>query len=356
MEPALILALTLTALLAAANGANDNGKGVATLAGAGVTSYQAALWWGHGSTLLGSLLSGLLATRLLSLFSSGIVSQQPTPAFTIAVLLGAAGWIGIATVAKVPVSTTHGIVGALVGAGLALGPGSVNMQALVGRLAAPLLLSVGAGCTLSAVFNRLFQSSAECTCIGIEALDAQVVTIPQFQVRQGRIEECRVHSGYLGLHVNQLHWLTSALVGLARGLNDTPKIAGIVLVTAGAAGLPSGLLVTVVATAMFAGGVWGSFRVTRRMGDDVIRMNHREGALANLSTSLLVILGAHLGWPMSTTHVSTGAIVGVARTNTSRLNRKTLVQFLLAWTFTPLTAALLAAAAFHLATGVLGNR
>jgi PiT family inorganic phosphate transporter len=353
MEPTLIL--VLTALLSATNGANDNGKGVATLAGAGVASYRTALWWGHWSTLLGSLLSGLVATRLMSLFSSGIVSMQPTPAFTVAVLLGAAGWIGVATVARLPVSTTHGIVGALVGAGLVAGPDNVDMQALASRVAAPLLLSVGAGYVLSAVFNRLFQSSAECTCIGIEALDAQVVTIPQFQLRQGRTDDCRKHGSYLALHVDHLHWLTSALAGFARGLNDTPKIAGIALFTVGAAGLPPGLLIAVVAAAMFVGGVWGSHRVTKRLGDDVIQMNHREGALANLSTSLLVILGANLGWPMSTTHVSTGAIVGVARTNTSRLNRKMLAQFLLAWTLTPLTAALLAAAAFQLSAVVLGR-
>jgi len=72
--------LLLTAGLAAANGANDVSKGVATLAGAGVTRYRTAIMWGVTATFAGSMLSLLLAARITRLFSKGIVAATPTDA------------------------------------------------------------------------------------------------------------------------------------------------------------------------------------------------------------------------------------------------------------------------------------
>ncbi|MET0647831.1 MAG: inorganic phosphate transporter [Pyrinomonadaceae bacterium] len=345
-----IICIALALLLAAANGANDNGKGIATLAGAGVTSYRKALWWAHCSTLAGALLSGFLASRMLKLFSSGIVSAKPTPEFTIAVLLGAAGWVLIATATKLPVSTTHAIVGALIGAGFIFAPGSVQASVLLWRVALPLLLSIGVSYTLSATLNYLLSAAPECTCVRLTALEASGVHIPQLTVVQADAAECRAHNNFLALNINSLHWLSSGLVGAARGLNDAPKVTAIALAVVGAAGVAPGGLLVLLSLAMFAGGVAGGARVARRMGNDVIKMSHREGAFANVVTSTLIILGACLGWPMSTTHVSTGAIVGVARGNVGKLNRKTLRDFLLAWTVTPVTAALIGATVYYVMT------
>ena len=65
-------------------------------------------------------------------------------------------------------------------------------------------------------------------------------------------------------------------------------------------------------------------------------------------TAVLVGVGANLGLPMSTTHVSTGAIAGSAGLNRARLNGRTLRDFAIAWTLTPLTAGLIAAGMFLL--------
>ena len=97
---------------------------------------------------------------------------------------------------------------------------------------------------------------------------------------------------------------------------------------------------------MLGGGFWAGRRVVKKMAQNVVKMSHTEGFQANLATSLLVSMGANLGWPMSTTHVSTGAIAGIAGTNVARLGGKTLRDFLIAWTLTPVVAGLAAALCF----------
>ena len=85
----------------------------------------------------------------------------------------------------------------------------------------------------------------------------------------------------------------------------------------------------------------------------IVRMNHQEGLLANLATALLVGVGANFGLPMSTTHVSAGAIAGIAGEDTARLNRHTLRDLALAWTVTPLVAALIAGITYLIAAGLI---
>jgi len=107
--------------LAYANGSNDTFKGVATLFGSRTTSYRKALWWAVLTTMAGSLTTVFLSGRLVQIFSGkGLVPDAvlQDPAFLTAVGLGAAGTVMLATRAGFPISTTHALVGSLVGAGL----------------------------------------------------------------------------------------------------------------------------------------------------------------------------------------------------------------------------------------------
>jgi len=112
-------------------------------------------------------------------------------------------------------------------------------------------------------------------------------------------------------------------------------------------------LLVVVALSMALGGLAAGIRVARQLGENVVRMSHAEGFKANLTTAILVGLGANLGLPMSTTHVSTGAIAGIAGTNVGRLNGDTLRVFVLAWPVTPATAAVIAGLAFLILRSIL---
>jgi PiT family inorganic phosphate transporter len=134
----------------------------------------------------------------------------------------------------------------------------------------------------------------------------------------------------------------------ARGVNDTPKIVAVAAFALVPAGITTTQLAVAVAGAMAGGGIIGGLRVARRLGDDLVAMDHLDGAKANLASAALVGLGATRGLPISLTHVATGAIAGTAGTQPSRLNRRTLQDFALAWTVTPVVSGAVAAATFLL--------
>lgn len=350
--PFFLFIFVLLIALATANGANDVSKGVATLAGSGVTRYRTAIVWGAATTLVGALVSGVFAERMMKLFTSGIVSVKPTPTFTLAVICGTVGWVAIATLTRLPVSTTHAIIGSLLGAGLLFAPTAVAWSSLAPRLVVPLLLSIAVSYTLSGGLNRIFArrgaEAVDCFCVGAEQLDAGVVQITQINVMKGTTQQCASAGGYLKLNTEALHWLSSGAVGFARGMNDTPKLVAIGSVVLGTRVSMNALLLA-LAAAMFAGSLYAGGRVARVLGDKIVRMDHREGLLANVASALLVGFGANLGLPMSTTHVSTGAIAGIAGANTGRLNRRTVRDLTLAWTVTPLVAALIASMSYLIA-------
>ncbi|AEA23525.1 PiT family inorganic phosphate transporter [Amycolatopsis echigonensis] len=324
-------------LLAGTNGANDVSKGVATLAGSGVTRYRTAVAWGALTTLLGSLAAVWLGTSMLTLFSSGIVAAAPTPEFALAVLAGVSVWVAAATLLRLPVSTTHAIVGALIGAGLLLDSKQVRWSALLTKVAIPLLASAAAAFAISAgvaVVARRIDAGARTRPAAAARLYGGVPFVPVTRVPPAIL--------------TSLHWLSAGAVSAARGLNDTPKLVAVGAFALVPAGMSIAGVTYLVAAAMCAGAVIVGIPVARRLGEGVVSLRHTEGLRANLVTALLVGMGGAAGLPMSTTHVSTGAIAGTSGTELTRLNTRTLRDFAVAWTVTPFVAALVAAGVYLL--------
>lgn len=119
----------LMALLAYANGANDVSKAIATLVGSGISNYRRAILYGAVCTTMGAAISGLVAARLVTTFTTGLVSSSTplTERFALASLVGAISWVFLATRLGLPVSSTHAITGAVVLAGsVAYGVGAVQ--------------------------------------------------------------------------------------------------------------------------------------------------------------------------------------------------------------------------------------
>jgi len=135
-----------------------------------------------------------------------------------------------------------------------------------------------------------------------------------------------------------LHWLTAAAISFARGLNDTPKIAAVLLV--GAAGGVRGTF-ALVAAAMAVGGIVWSARVARTMSREITPMAGEEAVSANLVAATLIILASFLALPVSTTHVTSGGIFGIGLRRRGEADWKRVREILLAWLATlPLGAAL----------------
>ena len=140
---AVVAVILLVAILSYANGANDNSKGVATLVGFGAVTPTQALIWATITTAVSAGFSFLVAKGMLNAFKIGIFKPgtEIPSVFFCAVLCAAVGWIVFANRTGMPVSTTHAIVGGLVGAGLvSFGPGQIVWSFLGGGVAVPLIL------------------------------------------------------------------------------------------------------------------------------------------------------------------------------------------------------------------------
>jgi len=357
-------------LLAYANGANDNFKGVATLFGSATCDYRRALAVATVATLLGSLTALVAAKGLLAAFSGkGLVSTAALadPAFLPAVAVGAAATILLATRLGMPVSTTHALVGALIGGGVAA-VGSVHLAPLVHTFLVPLLASpliaLGAAALIYPLLSggrRLLGVDKEsCLCVGETGEPALApvgggacttsLDAAQIRITAATVDECasRYTGRVVGVEAQSLldgaHYASAAAVSFARGLNDTPKIAALLL---GVGALGSDHAIIAVAVAIAAGGLIAARRVAETLGHGVTTMNDGQGFTANAVTAFLVIVASRWGVPVSTTHVSTGALIGIgAATGGARWRMITTIG--LAWVATLPVAAVLAATTFTL--------
>lgn len=370
----LILILAAGALIAVVNGANDVSKGIATLAGSGVTDYRRAILWGTAWTAVGGIGASAFAGAMITTFGNGLLTPgtHASQAAAASTILGAAAWVLIATRTGWPVSTTHAILGALAGVGaVAYGADGVRWIVIGSKILLPLLLSplvalVTTVLLVQAVrrFAGPASAAADCLCAEMEPCLAaarsesgaaqSIVMVPGpgvVSLAVGDIQSCTTeHPAAVRLSVDQLHWLTSGATSFARGMNDAPKMAALILAVSALSPdehLGRSTAFAFVTVGMIAGSVVAGLRVTRVLAERITQIDHRGGFLANLVTSLLVTAGAVGGLPMSTTHVATGAIIGAgAGKGIGALNRKTIRDMLLAWIVTVPGAAALGLLAY----------
>jgi PiT family inorganic phosphate transporter len=359
----LLILIILTLLLAFANGANDVSKGIAPLVGSGVTSLRRALTWGTAWTIAGALTAALFTQALVVTFSGKglLASATSTPAFLLAVACGAIGWLLIATRSGMPVSTTHALVGALCGAGIAsAGVHGVLWNAVAMKSALPLALSPLLSLTIVYALHPFARKSADaCVCVvdtmecGSEAAafsssiesggSAAAVHIASAQ-------ECAASPNVIASMqpANAAQWLLAAAISFFRGMNDTPKIVAVGIAAAAALGVASLPFYLLVALAMGAGSfIWGA-RVTDTLACKVTPLSPSDGLVANVVTLSLVAAASFYALPVSTTHVSSGSIIGagLARRD-GAIHWKMVSEMLMAWLVTLPVAALLGGIAFR---------
>jgi PiT family inorganic phosphate transporter len=322
----------MVALLAAANGANDNFKGVASLWGSRTLGYKVALAWATLTVLAGSIASLLLATTLTVRFTGkGLVPDALVGQTFFLTSVGIAAGITVVLASRLgfPISTTHALLGGLVGAGISdAGMASIRLEALGKTFVLPLLLSpllAGAAAAMAYAPLRAWRKTAaldedSCLCVGEGApamageagIAMQSVGVPVVQI--GQPAECAAagmpEAGAIriGSVLDAFHLLASGCVGFFRGMNDTPKIAALLSVAPVLGGVRGVALVAVV---MAIGGLVGSRRVASTLSWNITSLNAGQATVAAAVTACLVAAASRLGLPVSTTHVACGALFGI---------------------------------------------
>jgi len=352
--------------LAYANGANDNFKGVASLFGSGTVNFRQALTWATLTTFAGSITALLLAQTLLVKFSGkGFAPDEliHTLPFMIAVAGGAGMTVILATRYGFPISTTHALLGAMAGSTLLATSGNISLSPLLGNFVLPLLLSPFVALLLAGLLYRVanrwlnHRQLTDNLCLCVEkpnslvlAADANMTLaidttlIPALSVDGQEACAGRQASLILGFNFERLrdglHFCSAGTVCFARGLNDTPKIAALLLL---APSFALQWIIIAVALFMLLGGVFNALRVAETMSHKITRITHEQGLSANLVTALLVIFASKLGLPVSTTHVAVGSLFGIGLVS-GKANTGVITSIALSWLVTLPCAAVCSAA------------
>lgn len=304
----IFIGLIVVTWLSIENGGNDVSRGIAPLVSAGIAKEWVAVVYGTICTLLGGALSIFVSLKLLSLFTEGIIGTNASLTTTIAIAMGAGAalWVSLATRFSLPVSTTHSIVGSVVLVGIiAFGVDNILWLNLIGLVILPLLFSPVLGALFSYGVSRAIQKTE-------------------------KINNLERH----------LSWLSSGAICFVRAVNDTPKIVGIgALIIFATVNNPNETQVTnlfiLIIASMAIGSLTKGLAVTKLLAHKVTKLDCKTSFSSTISTTFLVMFSSNLGLPVSTTHISTSAIVGAGVTKgKNSVNWHTLKNIALSWVVT----------------------
>ena len=332
--------------LAYTNGANDNFKGVATLFGSKTINYKQAIIFATLTTFAGSMASVFFAEALLENFSGkGLVPPSITdsPIFLISVALGAGLTVLLGTLTGFPLSTTHSLLGGLLGAGfIAIGI-NLNFNKLGTTFFLPLLLSPVIAMVLSGSCYFLSKSFKRKIGVSIDGnKKVEKMAIPIYKMINQKKMEIAIKNNVEKINTNSInsikkqklldfaHFISAGLLSFSRGLNDTPKIIALLLV---AKSLQIKWSMLIIAIMIALGGLINAKRVGTTISKKVTLLNPEQGFIANFISSILIIFATRLGMPVSTTHVTVGAIFGIGIIN-KKSNIKMIKKIILIWIIT----------------------
>ncbi|RCW79434.1 inorganic phosphate transporter [Paracoccus lutimaris] len=347
--------MAVAAYLALSIGANDVSNSLGPAVGAGAIGMTSGLILVAAMEVLGAVLAGDAVTATLTegLVGSTLGQGEATARMMLAALLAAGIWISLATWATAPVSTTHSVVGAIAGAGLAtFGASAVNWPAMgmiaTGWVASPLVAGLLAAGLLAALRNRVMNRPDRVEAgriwlpvlvaltMGMLGAVAAVSThLPGLPVilaiglvcagagwvhARLRIDRLIDEESGERLAVKKLLGLPLAaaalVMGFAHGANDTANIAAPLTIMlesiAPGAKAPRGTLVLLVASIGIALGIvlFGR-RLVHMVGSRITRLNPARALCVSLATAVTVLGFSSFGLPVSTTHIAVGGVFGI---------------------------------------------
>jgi len=333
MDPGLAVALMLALAFAATNGIHDASNAIATLVATRAATPLQAIIMASFFNLLGPLLIGGAVAETIA----GIVTVPADQAVAVigAGMAAAVSWNLLTWRRGLPSSSSHALVGGLVGAALADGGiSAVQWGGLDG------LHPVG-------VFGALM-ALAVSPVLGFAVALLLIRGLRRFGRRATRRWTGVASSG---------QWFTSAALAFSHGANDAQKSVGVIAALLLAAGQtdnlnPPAWVVPACAFALTFGTALGGWRIIRTVGRGIYRIGPADG-MASQSASAAVIFGSSLvGAPASTSQVVSSSIVGVGggRQRWRHVNWATVREIVLAWVITLPAAAVLAMAIYVVIT------
>jgi PiT family inorganic phosphate transporter len=290
------------------NGFHDAANSIALMVSTRLLTPQAAVIWAAFFNFIAFMFFGL---HVADTVGKGIIDPNiVNNAVIFGALSGAIAWNIITWWFGIPSSSSHALIGGLLGSGVA-------HAGTKGIILGSKLITTGFAIVLSPLFGMLL------------ALILSVLVLWLFEKTAPYKTESRF---------NKMQFISSSLFSLGHGANDAQKTMGIITVLLFANGYLKGdfnvpfWVVVSCQIAMGLGTLMGGWRIVRTMGMGITKVRPSGGFCAQTSGSIALFLATSLGIPVSTTHTITGAIVGVG---------------LWAWVLTIPCAGLVAAIAYH---------
>jgi PiT family inorganic phosphate transporter len=322
----ILISLIATALLFDfLNGMHDAANSIATVVSTRVLSARNAVIWAAFFNFVAFLVFGL---HVANTVGKGIVDPKiVSDAVIFGALGGAIVWDVVTWLAGIPSSSSHALIGGLVGAGLA----KAGLKVIV----------------LDGITK---------TVVGIVASPAMGFGLAMVLILIASWAFLKATPAFADGAFRWLQYVSASAISLSHGGNDAQKTMGIIAVLlfahAGAGATFHVPLWVVLAcqTAMALGTLAGGWRIVHTMGSKITRMSNQQGFCANAAASITLFTATYLGVPVSTTHTITGAVVGVgAARRTSAVRWNVAGRIVWAWVITMPASALLAAGFYFLA-------
>ena len=325
----LLVVLGLAIAFDYINGFHDTANAIAT----SVSTRALKPGWAIAMSAVANFAGALTGTAVAKTVGSGLIDTNVESQTVIAAaLIGAIVWNLITWRLGIPSSSSHALIGGLLGAAfISAGFGAWQIDGVVNKVLLPLVGSPIIGFVIGLLLMGLL-----------------------FNVFR------RAHPGRLNGAFRRLQVLSAAWMAFSHGSNDAQKTMGIMtlaLVTAGVIPefkVPLWVILT-AATALSLGTAAGGWRIIKTMGTKVVKLDPVHGFAAETTAATVIFTASHFGMPVSTTHVISSAIMGVGSSDRLKTVRWGVARSIVtAWILTIPASGATAAVAYLVLTPILG--
>jgi len=313
------------------NGFHDTANAIATsVSTRALRPYQAILM-----SATANFLGALTGTAVAKTIAAGIANTPAGDAGQVVVicsLLGAITWNLVTWRLGIPSSSSHALIGGLIGATIAaLGPSALKSDGILNKVLIPLVLSPILGIVIGFI--------------------VMVVLLNVFR---------RAHPRRINERFRRLQVLSATYMAFSHGSNDAQKTMGVMALALFTAGVIPTFdipvpVILLAATAISFGTAAGGWRIMKTMGQKVVKLDPIHGFAAETTAASIIFGASHFGIPVSTTHLISSAIMGVGASDRfSAVRWGVAGDIVVAWVLTIPAAGLVAAGAYVVLRPILG--